>query len=64
MARKARKIGIGDILTLQVEVVSAGIVDGKVTFTLNGQNITIPEDLEVITNVKPHNWKSACDRGR
>lgn len=55
MARKARKISVGDLVTLQVRVVGAGVLDGKITIEINGQKQTIPEDLSEIIDVKPFN---------
>lgn len=51
MARKARKIGVGDVVTLQARVTGVGVVDGYITIEINGQKQTIPEDL--ITDVTP-----------
>lgn len=53
MAKKARKIGVGDLVTLQARVVGAGILDGRITIEISGQKQTIPEDLSEIIAVTP-----------
>jgi len=53
MARKARKIGVGDVVTLQARVTGVGVVEGYITIEINGQKQTIPEDMSEIIDVTP-----------
>nr|DAH84840.1 MAG TPA: Glucuronan lyase A [Caudoviricetes sp.] len=53
MARKPRKIGEGDWVTIQARVVASWPEDGKITVDINGQKLTIPSDLEAITDWTP-----------
>ncbi|QAZ46745.1 hypothetical protein C1M53_31650 [Mesorhizobium sp. Pch-S] len=64
MARKARKIGVGDVVTLQARVTGVGVIDGYITVEINGQKQTIPEDLSEIIDVKPFNPADVYKRVR
>lgn len=64
MARKARKIGVGDLVTLQARVVGAGVLDGRITIEINGQKQTIPEDLPEIIDVTPYDPSDVYKRVR
>lgn len=64
MARKARKIGVGDLVTLQARVVGAGVLDGRITIEINGQKQTIPEDLDEIIDVTPYDLSDVYKRVR
>lgn len=63
MARKPRKIGVGDRVTLQVTCTS-DVAEGKWTFVLNGQAITVPLNLDAIKKVVPYDPSSIYDRVR
>lgn len=63
MAKKARKIGVGDTVTLEVTC-SSDIVDGKWTFRLDDQIVTVRMDLDEIKKVVSYNPKTAYDRIR
>lgn len=49
---KPRKIGVGDTVTLEV-ICSSDIVDGKWTFRLDAQIVTVRLDLDEIKKVVP-----------
>lgn len=55
---KAWRIGVGDRVTIEVRC-SSDIVDGKFTFDIDGQKVTVHNDLEAIKKVVPYNPKDA-----
>ncbi|CAM5659436.1 hypothetical protein MAUB1S_11486 [Mycolicibacterium aubagnense] len=59
--KKARKIEVGDRVTLEVTC-SSDFVDGSWTFVLNGQPITVPLDLDAIKKVIPFDPSDFYDR--
>lgn len=61
MAKKARKISVGDRVMLEVTC-SSDFVDGSWTFVLNGQPITVPLDLDEIKKVKPFDPSAIYDK--
>lgn len=55
---KSWKIGVGDRVTLEVSC-SSDIIDGKFTFVIDGQKVTVPNDIDAIKKVVPYDPKAA-----
>lgn len=64
MAKKERKIGVGDTITLEAKVTGVGVVEGEITVRINGQPLTIPEDLSEIIDVTPYDPSDVYKRVR
>lgn len=62
MARKPRKISVGDLVTLEARVTSVGVIEGRITVEINGQKQTIPEDI--IVDVMPFDPSDVYKRVR